>query len=91
MNTLTLALSYTATVTEVSVRVTGRYKRVTLDWLSSGFANQPNQIFPLHTLWSGGPGVVVDLLFDDSAVDVISSKAQSDLCDLGSSSSANRL
>src|SRR5438067_9496806 len=53
--------------------------RVSLKRFPSSLRNQPNQIRPPHTLRSSRPGVMVDLLLDDRAINVVRPKPQRDL------------
>src|SRR3954462_2421981 len=56
---------------------------VALHGYPARFRNQAAEFFARHALGRGGAGVVVDLLFDDSAVQVIGPETQRNLRDLG--------
>src|SRR2546427_1188353 len=56
----------------------GAVERVALDRLAAGLADQPHDLVPRHHLRRGRPRVVINLLLDHRAVDVVRPQAQSD-------------
>ena len=57
-------------------------ERVTLDGFAAGFADEPDEFVAAHSLRSSGSGVVINLLYDDGAIDIVSAETQGDLRDL---------
>src|SRR5258706_16459068 len=56
-------------------------KSVPLDRFATGFTNQTDQLLASHTLRRGSAGIVVNLLLDDRAVEVVGTETQRDLSD----------
>src|ERR1700744_2410585 len=56
-------------------------ERVALEWLAAGLADEPYQVAAAHALRRARASIVVDLLFNHRAVDIIRTKAQRDLSD----------
>src|SRR5579875_1586328 len=57
-------------------------ERVPLEGLATGLANDPDQVLAPHSLRSGCACIVIDLLFNHGAINIISPEAQRDLRDL---------
>src|SRR6266850_2526751 len=61
----------------------GAVQSVAFNGFTSGFAYQANQFFAAHSLRRGGTGVVINLLLNDRAVDIVNSETQGYLCNFG--------
>src|SRR5215470_6209725 len=60
----------------------GAIEGIALDGLAPSLANEADKFLTPHALRRGGSGIVVDLFFNDSAIDIVCAETQGNLGDL---------